>query len=128
MVPLRESASSASRSEGRKLKVARTSAMEEKEGRGSRLRSLGARNVVAGLGLRLPARLTVRPLMRLADRGGGCGITWPPIVCAVTTVPGVVPGAGVGLSERNRGWMWDSLMGGLVGRDEGMKLRFEYVD
>lgn len=47
---------------------------------------------------------------------------------AVTTVPGVVPGAGVGLSERKRGWMCDSLIDGLVGRDEGIKVRFEYVD
>jgi hypothetical protein len=46
----------------------------------------------------------------------------------VTTVPGVVPGAGVGLSERKRGWMWDSFIEGLVGRDEGMNVRFEYVD
>lgn len=47
----------------------------------------------------------------------------------MTTVPGVVPGAGVGLSERKSGWIWDSLIEGELGRDVvGMKVRFEYVD
>lgn len=32
-------------------------------------------------------------------------------------VPGVATGGGVGLSVRNRGWMWASLTAGLGGRD-----------
>ncbi len=56
---------------------------------------------MSGLGLdgRLPDRIRfkVRPLM-----------TWPAIGAAVTTVPGVGVGGGVGLFVRKSGWIWHS--------------------
>jgi len=63
----------------------------------------------AGLGARLAVRLLVRlsERIRLKGREPIAGeleaMIWPPNGDAMTTVPGVVPGGGVGLSVRKRG-------------------------
>jgi hypothetical protein len=54
--------------------------------------------------------------MRLNDRVGQ-EIAWVENGLAKILVPGVASGGGAGLSERNRGWICDSLNAGLGGRE-----------
>jgi hypothetical protein len=89
-VPSTHSISSSSRSSGAALVVGRLW-NESKEP--CRLRGLGT----AG---RLPLRMRVRVRM-LALSEMSC----PPFGAAVTMVPGVAKGGGVGESVRKRGWM-----------------------
>jgi len=47
-------------------------------------------------------------------------MSWPASGAAVTFVPALALGGGVGLLVRNRGWIWSSLDGGLE-REPGLE-------